>query len=204
MTNRNLDFDIDLNGTRYESRYAEIMAPIDVGNINGEFVAHPERYGYISFLYREAEIRYSAAKADLDTLEAELDDEVRGRLQQVKEQNEKFKVTETTIKSQIRADPRYVKQKQLVTDLAALEKRLAGAREVLVERRYALISLAASVREGQPIRMNETPEAKKDRARENGSDARTHMGERPALPQPTTVPSAGTPRQDAGRRRPVG
>jgi hypothetical protein len=197
-----MDFDVNLNGTDYESRYAEIASPIDISNLNGEFVAHAERFGYISFLCREAEIRYDSAKADLDTLEAELDDEVRGRLHQMKVQDEKFKVTETIVKNQIKADPRYVKQKDLVTNLTALQKRLAGARETLIERRYALISLAASVREGAPIRMNEgSLEGRKERAKENGGRAAANVHTAPGMPPVTTddVPAPAA----KGRRRPV-
>jgi len=125
----------------------------------------------------------------------------RGKLTAIKEQNEKFKVTEAIVKNQIKADERYVRQKDLVTALAALQKRLVGAREVLVERRYALISLAASIREGAPIRMNETPEAKKERARENGGETREHMGA-PGMPEPTGAPAPTT--TGGGRRRPIG
>lgn len=198
-----MTFEVNLNGTDYESRYAEISSPIDIGNLNGEFVAHPERFGYISFLCREAEIRYDAAKADLDTLEAELDDEVRGRLHAMKVQDEKFKVTETIVKNQIKADPRYVKQKDLVTHLTALTKRLAGTRETLVERRYALISLAASVREGAPLRMNEgSIEGRKERARENGARATAHM-QAPGMPTPLAGADEAPPVVTSGRRRPA-
>lgn len=206
----NMRFEVNLNGTDYESRYAEISSPIDISNLNGEFVAHAERYGYISFLCREAEIRYDSAKADLDTLEAELDDEVRGKLTAIKEQNEKFKVTETIVKNQIKSDPRYVKQKDLVTSLTALQKRLLGARETLIERRHALISLAANVRDGsQPLRMNEgSLEGRKDRARTNGGDALAgaHPTTAPGLPLPV-ADDLGVERDvrpaARGRRKPI-
>lgn len=211
-----MHFDIILDGKRYENKLNELGRPIDVGNINGEFVEYPARYTYVSYFLREAEIRLDSARRDLDTLDAQLDDSVRGKMHAIKEQDPKFKVTETTVKQQIKADPRYVKQTTLVDGLSALYKRLLGARESLIERRHALISLGAQLRDGNfSARIVDRDEAK-ERARANNQQVAMAGGfpnlpGAPGLPAPTQEPLADstppveevpeTPRR--GRRAPV-
>jgi len=131
---------IELDGVEYPNDYAEQLA-IDRTSLEDEFLEHSKRYAYYATLAELAEDRHQRAKEDLERLVADLDHEIRAKAEQIRSQNDKFKLTETMIEKEILIDPRYQRKLSEIQNARHLAKVLKAAPMAFAHRRDMLIEL---------------------------------------------------------------
>lgn len=141
------DMEITLNGVTYDNSFQSDVS-IDRTNLDEEFATQAEKYAFYAFLAEEAKFIAARKKAHMDNVYAQLDHEKRTVAQNLKQQNPKFKFTETMCENEVKTDDRYQQAHLDYLKATKLAGQLDVAKRAIAMRRDMLIQMGASARIG--------------------------------------------------------
>ena len=124
---------IVIDGVEYPNEYADVLG-IDRTDLESEFVNHSERYAYYATLAELADDR-------ADRLKEDLDHGVRSKADAVRQQDPKFKMTETMVENEVKMSAAYKQMQTEYQEARRLAKILKNAPHAFAHRRDMLIEL---------------------------------------------------------------
>lgn len=148
-----LDIELAIGNIKYDNNWAEDLA-IDKDNLNHEFMTQSEKFAYYGTLYELAKDRHNRLKNELELVEAHVDAELRIRIDNIRQQDPKYKATEAAIKCDIIRDARYRTKNEEVMSCAKMVGILSIAKEAFQQRMHMLVSLGANLRSNPEMRMH--------------------------------------------------
>ncbi len=114
---------------------------INQGDLFGDFLVHPERFGYWATLYELAVDQETRLKNELARMYAKVDYNTRTELK-----NSSIRTTEKMVENTVITHPKYLEVQEEYHDAKLRSGLLKAARDAMIHRRDMLIQLGATAR----------------------------------------------------------